>query len=88
MLTRNEQHLELLIGYENGEVQLREVFSRKDTWFNPKGVLTQSPVSAIKWVPGTEKFVVAHHDGSLFVFDKVPIEGAEKVDKEEEEEDS
>lgn len=36
-----------------------------------KGIINQTPVSEIRWIPGSENlFLAAHMDGSLVVYDK------------------
>lgn len=36
-----------------------------------QGVINKTPVSEIRWIPGSEKlFLAAHMDGSLVVYDK------------------
>lgn len=37
----------------------------------PQGVINNTPVTHIKWIPGSENlFLAAHMDGSLVVYDK------------------
>lgn len=38
---------------------------------NEQGIINSSPVSQIRWIPGSENlFLAAHMDGSLVVYDK------------------
>ena len=63
--------LQVLIGYNSGEVVLRELYSKKLTWYRlGKQPAVSSPVTALKWVPGTDLFLVAHDDGMVYVHEK------------------
>jgi WD40 repeat protein len=49
-----------------------------------QGVINKTPVSQIRWVPGSENlFLAAHMDGSLVVYDKEKEDGAFNPDEEE-----
>ncbi len=59
------------MGFSTGEIIWYEPISQKYTRLNKNGIINATPVSDIKWIPGSEHlFLVAHMDGSLVVYDK------------------
>lgn len=63
--------LEVVVGFESGEFVVRELYSQKETWFNKGSSYTDSPVTVVRWLPGSDRLLlVAFDDGSLFIFDK------------------
>ncbi|KAK3331978.1 WD40-repeat-containing domain protein [Cercophora scortea] len=59
------------MGFSTGEIIWWEPISQRYTRLNKNGIINGTPVSEIKWIPGSEHlFLAAHMDGSLVVYDK------------------
>lgn len=59
------------MGFSTGEIIWYEPISQKYTRLNKNGIINATPVSEIRWIPGSENlFLAAHMDGSLVVYDK------------------
>ena len=70
-LTKSTSHLDLVMGTSAGYIIWYEPMSQKYARINKNGVIDDSPVSKIGWVPGSENlFLAAHYDGQLVVYDK------------------
>ena len=70
-LTKSTTHLDLVMGTSAGDIIWYEPMSQKYARINKNGVIDDSPVSKIGWVPGSENlFLAAHYDGQLVVYDK------------------
>ncbi|PQE33203.1 WD domain-containing protein [Rutstroemia sp. NJR-2017a WRK4] len=82
--TKAPNHVDLIMGFSTGEIIWLEPMSQKYTRLNKNGIINSTPVSEIRWIPGSENlFLAAHMDGSLVVYDKekddaafLPEEGA------------
>ncbi|ORY61238.1 WD40-repeat-containing domain protein [Pseudomassariella vexata] len=71
MLTRGPGHMDVIMGFSTGEIIWWEPVSQRYTRLNKNGVINKTPVSQIRWIPGSENlFLAAHMDGSLVVYDK------------------
>ncbi|ORX91569.1 WD40 repeat-like protein [Basidiobolus meristosporus CBS 931.73] len=71
MLTRSSSHLDIIIGFSSGDIMWFDPLSNKYIRINKQGVINNSPVTSIKWMPGSENlFMASHQDGSLIVYDK------------------
>ncbi|KAI5464711.1 WD40-repeat-containing domain protein [Mariannaea sp. PMI_226] len=70
-VTKSAAHIDVIMGFSTGEIIWWEPISQRYTRLNKNGVINSTPVSSIKWIPGSENlFLAAHMDGSLVVYDK------------------
>lgn len=70
-ITKGPSHIDLIMGFSTGEIIWFEPMSQKYTRLNKNGIINTTPVSEIRWIPGSENlFLAAHMDGSLVVYDK------------------
>lgn len=86
-ITKAPGHIDLIMGFSTGEIIWFEPISQKYSRLNKnvsheqlcpsnqtngyKGIINSTPVSEIRWIPGSENlFLAAHMDGSLVVYDK------------------
>ena len=85
-LTRHPSHLDVVMGSSASDIIWYEPMSQKYARINKNGIINPTPVSKIKWIPGSENhFLAAHVDGSLIVYDKekedAPFVSEEIVDE-------
>ncbi|PBP19557.1 hypothetical protein BUE80_DR009612, partial [Diplocarpon rosae] len=70
-VTKAPSHIDLIMGFSTGAIIWFEPISQKYTRLNKNEIINSSPVSEIRWIPGSENlFLAAHLDGSLVVYDK------------------
>ncbi|KAJ5899555.1 hypothetical protein N7495_004299 [Penicillium taxi] len=70
-LTKTTTHLDVVMGSSAGDIIWYEPMSQKYARINKNGVICNSPVTHIKWLPGSENlFMASHANGSLVVYDK------------------
>lgn len=86
-LTKSPSHIDVVMGFSTGEIIWWEPISQRYTRLNKnvsplvstlgsrdsqaQGIINATPVSEIRWIPGSENlFLAAHMDGSLVVYDK------------------
>jgi len=70
-LTKAPSHLDVAMGSSAGDILWYEPMSQKYARLNKNGVVNNSPVNHIKWIPGSESFfIAAHANGQLVVYDK------------------
>ncbi|KAM7207438.1 WD40 repeat-like protein [Naviculisporaceae sp. PSN 640] len=70
-LTRSSSHIDVIMGFSTGEIIWWEPVSQRYTRLNKNGAINSTPVSEVKWIPGSEHlFLAAHMDGNLVVYDK------------------
>lgn len=70
-LTKSPSHVDLVMGSSAGDIIWYEPMSAKYARINKNGAVNNSPVTHIKWVPGSENFfLAAHANGQLVVYDK------------------
>ncbi|KAG6024369.1 hypothetical protein E4U41_001799 [Claviceps citrina] len=76
MVTKGASHIDVVMGFSTGEIIWWEPISQRYTRMNKNGVINNTPVSHIAWIPGSENlFLAAHMDGSLVVYDKEKDDG-------------
>mmetsp|Transcript_26220 Transcript_26220/g.62090 ORF Transcript_26220/g.62090 Transcript_26220/m.62090 type:complete len:464 (-) Transcript_26220:52-1443(-) len=70
--TSSAENLETLIGFESGEILLVDAVTFAQSGkFNASGVLNNSRVTDVRWLPGTvNTFVASFGNGVMLVFDK------------------
>ncbi|KKK24651.1 hypothetical protein P175DRAFT_0505159 [Aspergillus ochraceoroseus IBT 24754] len=70
-LTKNPTHIDVVMGSSAGDIIWYEPISQKYARINKNGVVNNSPVTHIKWIPGSENFfMTAHANGQIVVYDK------------------
>lgn len=70
-LTKSSNHLDVVMGSSAGDIIWYEPLSQKYARINKNGMINNTPVSHIKWIPGSENlFLASHYDGTLVVYDK------------------
>lgn len=69
--TKSSNHLDIVLGFNTGDVIWYEPTTQKYARINKNGLINSSPISSILWLPNKENlFIAAHTDGSLVVYDK------------------
>lgn len=69
--TKTSSHLDVVMGSSAGDIIWYEPMSQKYARINKNGVINNSPVTHIKWLPGSENlFMASHANGVLVVYDK------------------
>lgn len=69
--TKSSGHLDLVLGFNTGDIIWYEPITQKYARINKNGLINSSPISFISWLPNKENlFVAAHTDGTLVVYDK------------------
>lgn len=70
-LTKSPSHIDVIMGSSAGDIIWYEPITQKYARINKNGNVCNSPVSHIKWIPGSENlFMAAHANGQLVVYDK------------------
>jgi catabolite repression protein CreC len=70
-ITLLPSHIDVVMGSSAGDILWYEPVSQKYARINKNGGVSHSPVTHVKWVPGSENlFLAAHADGQLIVYDK------------------
>ncbi|CAG8706825.1 18796_t:CDS:2, partial [Acaulospora morrowiae] len=71
LLTRSYDHLDVIIGFSSGDLVWIDPLCSKYYRLNKQGLINNTPVTMVKWVPGTDNlFMVSHQDGSMILYDK------------------
>ncbi|KAL1920333.1 uncharacterized protein VTP21DRAFT_1479 [Calcarisporiella thermophila] len=71
LLTRGYDHLDIVIGFSSSDLIWFDPLCMKYVRLNKAGVINNSPVVSVKWMPGSENlFMAAHQDGSIVIYDK------------------
>lgn len=69
--TKDATHIDVVMGSSASDIIWYEPMSQKYTRINKNGLINNTPVSKIKWIPGSENhFLAAHQDGCMIVYDK------------------
>jgi len=70
-LTKDDTHIDVVMGSSASDIIWYEPVSQKYARINKNGIINSTPVSKVKWIPGSENhFLAAHQDGTLVVYDK------------------
>jgi WD40 repeat protein len=70
-VTKSASHLDVIIGFNTGDIMWYEPISQKYARLNKNGSISNAAVSDIRWLPGSENlFLAACMDGTLVVYDK------------------
>ncbi|KAK5995131.1 putative catabolite repression protein creC [Cladobotryum mycophilum] len=76
VVTKSLSHIDVIMGFSTGEIIWWEPISQRYTRLNKNGIINNTPVSEIRWIPGSENlFLAAHMDGLLVVYDKEKEDG-------------
>ncbi|EHK44238.1 uncharacterized protein TrAtP1_008746 [Trichoderma atroviride] len=76
MVTKSVSHIDVIMGFSTGEIIWWEPISQRYTRLNKNGIINNTPVAEIRWIPGSENlFLAAHMDGLLVVYDKEKEDG-------------
>ncbi|XP_051953952.1 WD repeat-containing protein 20-like [Xyrauchen texanus] len=69
-LTATAESVSLLVGFSAGQVQLIDPIKKETSkLFNEDRLIDKTPVTCLKWVPGSENlFLVAHGSGSMYLY--------------------
>ncbi|KAI8379722.1 catabolite repression protein creC [Radiomyces spectabilis] len=71
MLTRCNDHLDVIIGFSSGDCVWYDPLSGRYIRLNKGGVLNSSSVTNVKWIPGSEDlFMASFSDGTIMILDK------------------
>ena len=69
--TKGATHMDVIMGASTGDIVWFEAFSQKYVRINKGNIISDSAVSGIKWLPGSDNlFLASHMDGTLIVYDK------------------
>lgn len=69
--TQSTSHLDVILGFNTGDLIWYEPVSQKYARLNKNGMINNTAVNAVWWLPNKENyFLAAHMDGSLIVYDK------------------
>lgn len=85
-LTKHSTHMDIVMGSSASDIIWYEPISQKYARINKNGLINNSAVAQIRWIPGSENhFLAAHMDGTLVVYDKekedAPFVSEELVDE-------
>lgn len=70
-MTKSPSHVDIVMGSSAGDIIWYEPISQRYARINKNGCINNSPVTYIKWIPGSENlFMAAHSNGQLVVYDK------------------
>ncbi|RKP39591.1 WD40-repeat-containing domain protein, partial [Dimargaris cristalligena] len=71
MLTRSGSSLDVIIGCATGELLWFDPMTQKRSRLNAQGILNNSAVTNVRWIPGSEShFMASFQDGAVVIFDK------------------
>ena len=69
--TKTTNHIDVIAGTNTGDIVWFEAYSQKYVRMNKNNVISPSPITEIRWLPGSENlFLASHLDGTLIVYDK------------------
>ncbi|KAF7311421.1 Catabolite repression protein creC [Mycena kentingensis (nom. inval.)] len=75
--TSSSDRLDVIIGFSTGDLVWLDPISSKYTRLNKQGSITNSPCTAVRWVPSSSTlFLVAHADGTIIVYDREREDGS------------
>ncbi|KAF5357826.1 hypothetical protein D9756_001386 [Leucocoprinus leucothites] len=75
--TASGEHLDVIIGFNTGDLVWLDPITSRYARLNKQGCISNSPCTAIRWVPAsTTLFLVSHADGTIVVYDKERDDGS------------
>ncbi|KAF7295514.1 Catabolite repression protein creC [Mycena indigotica] len=77
MSTSSSERLDVIIGFNTGDLIWLDPIVSRYTRLNKQGSITNSPCTAVRWVPSSSTlFLVAHADGTIIVYDRDREDGS------------
>ncbi|KAL0946567.1 hypothetical protein HGRIS_012770 [Hohenbuehelia grisea] len=74
--TASPERLDIVIGFSTGDLVWLDPISLRYTRLNKQGCISNSPCTAVRWVPSSSTvFLAAHADGTIIVYDKERDDG-------------
>ncbi|KAJ1655554.1 hypothetical protein IWQ61_004716 [Dispira simplex] len=71
LLTRSGASLDIIIGFNTGDLIWFDPITQKRCRLNQQGIINASSVTSVRWVPGSEShFMASFQDGAMVMFDK------------------
>ncbi|KAI9026535.1 WD40-repeat-containing domain protein [Phycomyces nitens] len=65
------EHMDIIIGFSSGDFIWYDPISHKYSRFNKNGILNNSAVTTVKWIPESEDlFLAGFEDGTMLIIDK------------------
>ncbi|OAD79790.1 hypothetical protein PHYBLDRAFT_121427 [Phycomyces blakesleeanus NRRL 1555(-)] len=65
------EHMDIIIGFSSGDFIWYDPISHKYSRFNKNGILNNSAVTTVKWIPESEDlFLAGFEDGTILIIDK------------------
>ncbi|WFD36340.1 hypothetical protein MCUN1_003219 [Malassezia cuniculi] len=75
-VTSSQDAIDLLIGFETGDILWIDAVGLRYNRINKGGAVTRSAVRQVRWLPGSEtQFITAHQDGSILLWDRDAEDG-------------
>ncbi|KAG7092811.1 hypothetical protein E1B28_009127 [Marasmius oreades] len=75
-LTASSDRLDVIVGFSTGDLIWLDPISSRYARLNKQGCITNSPCTAVRWVPSsTSLFLVSHADGTIVVYDREREDG-------------
>lgn len=70
-VSRSSERLDVILGFSTGDLLWLEPVSSRYTRFNKGALFTDSAVTQVRWLPGSESlFLTSHADGTMLVLDR------------------
>ncbi|KAF8349185.1 WD40-repeat-containing domain protein [Amanita rubescens] len=77
LYTASPEHFDIIIGFATGDLVWLDPISSRYGRLNKQGCITNSPCTAVRWVPASPTlFLVSHADGTIIAYDKEREDGA------------
>ncbi|KAK0463809.1 WD40-repeat-containing domain protein [Desarmillaria tabescens] len=78
-LTASPECLDVIIGFSTGDLIWLDPISSRYSRLNKQGCISNSPCTAVRWVPSSSTlFLVSHADGTIVVYDRERDDGTFK----------
>ncbi|KAG6906339.1 hypothetical protein DXG01_014420 [Tephrocybe rancida] len=75
--TASPEHLDVIIGFSSGDLVWLDPITSRYARLNKQGCISNSPCTAVRWVPSSSTlFLASHADGTIVVYDKERDDGA------------
>ncbi|KAF8637423.1 hypothetical protein AX17_002918 [Amanita inopinata Kibby_2008] len=76
MYTASPEHIDIIIGFATGDLIWLDPISSRYCRLNKQGCISNSPCTAVRWVPSSPTlFLVSHADGTIVAYDKEREDG-------------
>ncbi|KAK0497094.1 hypothetical protein EDD18DRAFT_1319942 [Armillaria luteobubalina] len=78
-LTASPECLDVIIGFSTGDLIWLDPISSRYSRLNKQGCISNSPCTAVRWVPSSSTlFLASHADGTIVVYDRERDDGTFK----------